>query len=76
MLCAKSAPAPPPPPPPPPPPTPPHPTPHTHTFHPPTHPPTPPRAQGYYDEDGFLFITGRIKEQINCGGEKVSVPCM
>lgn len=27
---------------------------------------------GYLDEDGFLFITGRLKEIINRGGEKVS----
>jgi acyl-CoA synthetase (AMP-forming)/AMP-acid ligase II/acyl carrier protein len=26
---------------------------------------------GYLDEDGFLFLTGRIKEQINRGGEKI-----
>ncbi len=24
------------------------------------------------DEDGFLFLTGRLKEQINRGGEKIS----
>ncbi|WP_230661488.1 non-ribosomal peptide synthetase [Psychrobacter sp. I-STPA10] len=28
--------------------------------------------QGYIDSDGFLFITGRIKELINRGGEKIS----
>jgi len=28
--------------------------------------------QGYFDEDGYLFITGRIKEIINRGGEKIS----
>ncbi len=27
---------------------------------------------GYLDEDGFLFITGRIKEIINRGGTKIS----
>ena len=28
--------------------------------------------QGRIDEDGYLFLTGRLKEQINRGGEKVS----
>lgn len=28
--------------------------------------------EGYFDADGFLFITGRINDQINRGGEKVS----
>ena len=28
--------------------------------------------QGYVDADGYLFITGRLKEVINRGGEKVS----
>ncbi|NIM96108.1 MAG: AMP-binding protein [Anaerolineales bacterium] len=28
--------------------------------------------QGYFDEDGYLFITGRLKEIINRGGEKIS----
>jgi len=27
---------------------------------------------GYLDEDGYLFITGRIKEMINRGGEKIA----
>ena len=27
---------------------------------------------GYLDEDGYLFITGRVKEMINRGGEKIS----
>ena len=28
--------------------------------------------QGYLDEEGYLFLTGRIKEQINRGGEKIA----
>jgi acyl-CoA synthetase (AMP-forming)/AMP-acid ligase II len=28
--------------------------------------------QGFQDDDGYLFLTGRIKEIINRGGEKVS----
>lgn len=28
--------------------------------------------QGYIDADGYLFLTGRIKEIINRGGEKIS----
>ena len=27
---------------------------------------------GFLDENGFLFLVGRIKEQINRGGEKIS----
>jgi acyl-CoA synthetase (AMP-forming)/AMP-acid ligase II len=27
---------------------------------------------GYRDEDGFLYLSGRIKEQINRGGEKIA----
>jgi acyl-CoA synthetase (AMP-forming)/AMP-acid ligase II len=27
---------------------------------------------GYFDEDGYLFLTGRLKEIINRGGEKIS----
>ena len=28
--------------------------------------------EGYIDSDGYVFLTGRLKEQINRGGEKVS----
>lgn len=28
--------------------------------------------EGQLDEDGYLFLTGRLKEQINRGGEKIS----
>ena len=28
--------------------------------------------QGYLDEEGYLFLTGRLKEMINRGGEKIS----
>ena len=27
---------------------------------------------GRLDDEGFLFLTGRMKEQINCGGEKIA----
>ncbi|HEY5141457.1 MAG TPA: hypothetical protein VIJ25_19405, partial [Methylococcales bacterium] len=27
---------------------------------------------GYFDESGYLFVTGRLKEIINRGGEKIS----
>jgi long-chain acyl-CoA synthetase len=27
---------------------------------------------GYFDDDGYLFVTGRIKELINKGGEKIA----
>jgi oxalate---CoA ligase len=27
--------------------------------------------EGFLDEDGYLFLTGRLKEQINRGGEKI-----
>ena len=30
------------------------------------------RPVGMLDEDGYLFLTGRLKEQINRGGEKIS----
>ena len=28
--------------------------------------------QGYFDKEGYLFITGRLKELINRGGEKIA----
>jgi len=28
--------------------------------------------QGYFDEEGYLFITGRLKEMINRGGENIA----
>ena len=28
--------------------------------------------QGRFDDEGYLFLTGRLKEQINRGGEKIS----
>jgi acyl-CoA synthetase (AMP-forming)/AMP-acid ligase II/thioesterase domain-containing protein len=30
--------------------------------------------EGFLDEEGYLFITGRLKEMINSGGEKIA-PC-
>lgn len=28
--------------------------------------------QGYFDEEGYLYLTGRLKEMINRGGEKIA----
>lgn len=28
--------------------------------------------EGYFDEDGYLYISGRLKEMINRGGEKIA----
>lgn len=28
--------------------------------------------EGYFDEDGYLFLTGRLKEMINRGGESIA----
>jgi acyl-CoA synthetase (AMP-forming)/AMP-acid ligase II len=28
--------------------------------------------RGYFDKDGYLYLTGRLKELINRGGEKIS----
>lgn len=28
--------------------------------------------EGYFDDDGYLFLTGRLKEMINRGGEKIA----
>ena len=27
---------------------------------------------GFFDDDGYLFLTGRMREMINRGGEKVA----
>lgn len=32
--------------------------------------------QGFLDGDGFLTLTGRLKELINRGGEKISPMCL